>query len=74
MSVSFYVVKSLEEVVEVHILETSRLPHFLGNPLTEGGEVVSLTSPFALMRIFETVNPRAIVPLEQLVQFKSAVT
>jgi hypothetical protein len=33
--------------------ETSRLPHFLDNRLTDGGEVVSLTRrpPFTLRKI-----------------------
>jgi hypothetical protein len=30
--------------------ETSRLPHFLENRLTDGGEVVSLNAPAALAR------------------------
>jgi hypothetical protein len=29
--------------MEAHRVETSRLPHFLENRLTDGGEVVSLT-------------------------------
>jgi hypothetical protein len=34
---------SLKQAVEAHRVETSRLPHFLDNRLTDGGEVVSLT-------------------------------
>jgi hypothetical protein len=34
---------SLQQAVESHTIKTSRLPHFLDNPLTDGGEVVSLT-------------------------------
>jgi hypothetical protein len=34
---------SLWQAVEVHRAETLRLPHFLDNRLTHGGEVVSLT-------------------------------
>jgi hypothetical protein len=31
-----------------YVCEMSRLPHFLDNRLTDGGEVVSLTPPAAL--------------------------
>jgi hypothetical protein len=36
-----------------HICETSRLPHFLHNRFSDGGEVVSLTRrlPFTPMKI-----------------------
>jgi hypothetical protein len=34
---------SLEQAVEAHRVETKRLPHFLDNWLTDGGEVVRLT-------------------------------
>jgi hypothetical protein len=33
---------SVLQAVEAHMVETSRLPHFLDNRLTDGGEVVSL--------------------------------
>jgi hypothetical protein len=57
--------------------ETSRLPHFLDNPLTDGGEVVSLRHllvalyplpPGRLLVLLSTrglVDPRTIVRLEK---------
>jgi hypothetical protein len=59
--------------------ETSRLPHFLDNRLTDGGEFVSLTCrPLLppgrfLVLIFVTgwVDSRAIVRLEGLGQLKN---
>jgi hypothetical protein len=39
--------------VEAHRVEISKLPHFLDNQLTDGGEVVSLMYqlPFTLRKI-----------------------
>jgi hypothetical protein len=59
--------------------ETSKLPHFPDNRLTDGGEAVSLKRrpPFTLMKIpvfisvRDGVNPRAILLLERLVQLKN---
>jgi hypothetical protein len=59
-----------------------RLPHFLENRLTDGGEVVSLTRwpPFTprgrflvLFYIRGLVDPRAIVRLEGLSQLKKKI-
>jgi hypothetical protein len=62
--------------------ETSRLPHFLDNRITDDGEVVSLRSrpPFTpgrflvLISVSGLVDPRAIVRLEGLGQLKNAMT
>jgi hypothetical protein len=62
--------------------ETSRLPHFLDNRLTDGGEVASLTRrhplPPGIFLILNSVrgriDPRAIVRLEELCQFKNPIT
>jgi hypothetical protein len=63
--------------------ETSRLPHFLDNRLTVGGEVVSLTrrQPFTSRKIPGThfcqraeSTPRALVRLEGLGQLKNPIT
>jgi hypothetical protein len=59
----------------LYVCEMSRLPHFLDNRLTDGGEVVSLTRGprFTLQKQFLVlisvaggINPRAIVGLEGL--------
>jgi hypothetical protein len=59
--------------VETHRVETLRMPHFLDNWLSDGGEVVSLTSrpPFTppgrfliLISVRGLVDPRATVQLE----------
>jgi hypothetical protein len=55
--------------------ETSRLPHFVDNRLTDGGEVVSLTRrPAALYPQEDSWYPRAIVRLERLGQLKNPMT
>jgi hypothetical protein len=61
--------------------EKSRLPHFVDNRLTDGGEVVSLTrrSPFTppgrflgLISVRGGDDPRAIMRLEGLGQLKKS--
>jgi hypothetical protein len=60
----------------------SRLPHFLDNRFTDGGEVVNLTRrpPFAdrkflvVISVRGSVDPRAIVRLEVLGQLKNPMT
>jgi hypothetical protein len=62
--------------------ETSRLPHFLDNRLTDGGEVVSLKHrpPFTPRKVPGTlsvrgsVDPRAIVRLEGLGKLENPMT
>jgi hypothetical protein len=63
--------------------EMSRLPHFLDNQLTDGGEVVSLMHwpPFTPLRRFLViisvrgrVNPWATVCLKELGELKNPVT
>jgi hypothetical protein len=64
------------------VCETSRLPHFLGNTLRNGGVVISLMHlpPFTPREdswysfLLEAVNPRVRVQLEGLGQLKSSVT
>jgi hypothetical protein len=59
-------------------MESHRLPHFLENRLTDGGEVVSLTrrplfTPgrfLVLISVRGSADPRAIVRLEVLVKLK----
>jgi hypothetical protein len=63
--------------------ETSRLPHFLDNRLTDGGEIVSLRrrppfgpqeySWYSFMLEAES-TPRGIVRLEGLGQLKNVIT
>jgi hypothetical protein len=68
--------------MEAHRVETMRLPHFLDNQLTDGGEVVSLTHqpPFTPRKIHCTqsvrdyVDSRAIMWPENLGQFKNPMT
>jgi hypothetical protein len=65
-------------------VETSRLPHFLDNRLTDGGEVVSLTRrPAALypqedswhqFLLEAESTPRAIVRLEGVSQLTNPMT
>jgi hypothetical protein len=50
--------------------ETSRLPHFLDNRLTDGGEMVSLTR--RLISVRGLVDPRVTVRLEGLGQLKKS--
>jgi hypothetical protein len=65
--------------MEAHRVETSRLPHFLDNRLTDGGELSALHAGYPLppgrflVLIFVTwcVDPRAIVWLEGLGQLKN---
>jgi hypothetical protein len=62
--------------------ETSRLPHFLDNRLTDGGESVRLTRShplpprrfLILISIRSWVDPRAIVRLEELGKFEFPMT
>jgi hypothetical protein len=63
--------------------ETSRIPHFLDNRLTDDGEVVSLRRrpPFTppgrflvLISVTDCVDPRARVRLTGLGQLKNAMT
>jgi hypothetical protein len=62
--------------------ETSRLPHFVDNLLTDSGEVVSLTRrpPFTperflvLISVGYCVDHRATVRLEEFLQMKNPVT
>jgi hypothetical protein len=58
--------------------ETAKFPHFLGNRLTDGSKIVSLTRcpPFTPGRLLVfsavrgSVDPRAIVRLEELDKLK----
>jgi hypothetical protein len=69
--------------VEAHRVETSRLPHFLDNRLTDGGEIVRLTRrpPFTPQKDFwhsflleaESI-PRVIMRVEGLGQLKNPIT
>jgi hypothetical protein len=57
--------------------ETSRLPHFLDNRLTNGGEVVSRTRRAAALfppGRFLVLDPGAIVQLEGLSKLKNPMT
>jgi hypothetical protein len=63
--------------------ETSRLPHFLDNRLTDGSEAVSHTRRppplsqeifLVLISIRDWVDPRAIVRMKGLGQFKNPMT
>jgi hypothetical protein len=63
--------------------ETSRIPHFLDNRFTEGGEVVILTlrpaftprkTPGILISVRDGIDSRAIVRLEGLGQMENTVT
>jgi hypothetical protein len=64
------------------VCETLRLPHFLDNQLTDGGEAVSLMCQplFTTRKIPELVsvrrwvNTRAIVQMEDLGQLKNPMT
>jgi hypothetical protein len=69
--------------MEAHrVLEMSRLPHFLDNRLTDGGEAVSLVHqlPFTpgrflvLISARVRVDTRAIVRLEGLGQLENPMT
>jgi hypothetical protein len=53
--------------------EKSRLRHFLDNRLADGGEVVSLVRFVILISVRGSVDPRAIVRLEELGQLKNPV-
>jgi hypothetical protein len=62
--------------------ETSGLPHFLDNRLTDGGEVVSLTRRpplptgkfLVLISVRGSVDLRVIVRLEELDQLRKPIT
>jgi hypothetical protein len=73
----FNVSKTLEMKGKIicQVCETSRFPYFLDNRLTDGGKVVSPTclQPFTISDKC-CVDPRAILGLEDIGQFKNPKT